>query len=197
LGYLKENERTLRGRERGRFNDEQWYRFGRNQNLGIQTRRKLCVPRLVDHLKTTVDAEGSHCLDNVDVNGLRWRVDQSPMSLLYLAGMINSRLCRWLFPQLSAPFRGGFWSANRQFLGQLPARTIDFSDPEDVARHDRMVELVERMLALHERLAGARIERERTVIGHQISATDRQIDHLVYDLYGLTDEEIKVVEEYS
>jgi type II restriction/modification system DNA methylase subunit YeeA len=33
------------------------------------------------------------------------------------------------------------------------------------------------------------------VIGHQISATDNQIDNLVYELYGLTDEEIKIVEE--
>jgi hypothetical protein len=51
------------------------------------------------------------------------------------------------------------------------------------------------MLALHERLAGARIERERMVIGHQIAATDRQIDRLVYELYGLTDEEVRIVEE--
>ncbi len=50
------------------------------------------------------------------------------------------------------------------------------------------------MLALHERLSEARIERERTVIGHQISATDKQIDRLVYELYGLTDEEIEGVE---
>jgi hypothetical protein len=33
------------------------------------------------------------------------------------------------------------------------------------------------------------------VIGHQISATDKQIDDLVYELYGLTDEEISIVEE--
>ena len=72
--------------------------------------------------------------------------------------------------------------------------TIDFSDPEDVARHDRVVELVGRMLSLHERLAEAKIARERTVIGHQIEATDRQIDRLVYELYGLTDEEIGIVE---
>ena len=48
---------------------------------------------------------------------------------------------------------------------------------------------------LHERLARARIERERTVIGNQISATDKQIDLLVYELYGLTGEEIEIVEE--
>ncbi len=41
----------------------------------------------------------------------------------------------------------------------------------------------------------AKIERERTVIGHPFSATDRQIDTLVYELYGFTDEEIRIVEE--
>jgi hypothetical protein len=51
------------------------------------------------------------------------------------------------------------------------------------------------MLELHEKLAEAKIERERTVIGHQISATDRQIDNLVYELYGLTEDEIQIVEE--
>lgn len=81
-----------------------------------------------------------------------------------------------------------------QYLAGFPVRTIDFSDSGDAARHDRMVELVERMLSLHERLAGARIGRERTVIGHQIEATDRQIDRLVYELYGLSDEEIGIVE---
>ena len=39
------------------------------------------------------------------------------------------------------------------------------------------------------------MEWERTVIGHQNSATDRQIDRLVYDLYGLTEDEIRIVEE--
>ena len=44
-------------------------------------------------------------------------------------------------------------------------------------------------------MAGARVEQERTVIGHQIEATDRQIDRLVYELYGLSEEEIRIVEE--
>ena len=51
-----------------------------------------------------------------------------------------------------------------------------------------MIELVERMLALHKDLAAAKTPTQRTVI-------QRQIDQLVYELYGLTDEEIKVVGE--
>ncbi len=71
-----------------------------------------------------------------------------------------------------------------------------FHSPKNLAMplSVEIVEVVERMLVLHERLAEARIERERTVIGHQISAIDRQIDGLVYELYGLTENKIAIVE---
>ena len=35
----------------------------------------------------------------------------------------------------------------------------------------------------------------KTRLQREIEATDRQIDQLVYELYGLTEEEIKIVEE--
>ncbi len=45
------------------------------------------------------------------------------------------------------------------------------------------------------RLAAAKTPHEQTVLQAQIAAADRHIDRLVYDLYGLTDDEIKIVEE--
>jgi len=57
-----------------------------------------------------------------------------------------------------------------------------------------MVSLVERMLELHKRLHDAGSDSEREVLQRQIDATDRQIDPLVYELYGLTAEEVAVVE---
>ncbi len=58
-----------------------------------------------------------------------------------------------------------------------------------------MVTLVTQILDLHKRLGETTLEHEKTVIQRQIEATDRQIDDLVYELYGLTEEEIKIVEE--
>ena len=58
-----------------------------------------------------------------------------------------------------------------------------------------MVALVEEMLVLHKQLASARMEHEQTSLKRQIDATDRRIDRLVYDLYNLTDEEIRIVEK--
>ena len=120
-----------------------------------------------------------------------------PRRDLYLLGLLNSRLGEFYFVITCAGLEGKEGIYLRffgQYLEGFPVRTIDFSDPEDMARYDRMVELVQRMLELHERLEEARIERERTVIGAQIEATDRQIDRLVYELYGLTEDEIAVVE---
>jgi hypothetical protein len=57
-----------------------------------------------------------------------------------------------------------------------------------------MVLLVERMLALHKQLPEAAKPHEKTTLQRRIEATDGQIDALVYKLYGLTEEEIRIVE---
>jgi hypothetical protein len=71
---------------------------------------------------------------------------------------------------------------------------IDFFDSDDTARHNRMVSLVDQMLSLYKQLQDARTPHEQTALQRQIDATDGQIDALVYELYGLTEEEIKIVE---
>lgn len=57
-----------------------------------------------------------------------------------------------------------------------------------------MVKLVESMLKLHEQLASAKTAHDKTLIQRQIDSTDRQIDALVYELYGLSEAEIRIVE---
>jgi hypothetical protein len=77
-------------------------------------------------------------------------------------------------------------------LKNLPIHPINFSNPSEKAAHDKMVSLVERMLALHKR--SARTPQEKEMIQREIKSTDGAIDSLVYELYGLTEEEIKIVE---
>jgi adenine-specific DNA-methyltransferase len=50
------------------------------------------------------------------------------------------------------------------------------------------------MLDLHKQLPKAKTDFEKTAIERQIQATDQQIDTLVYGLYGLTEDEIGIVE---
>jgi hypothetical protein len=72
-----------------------------------------------------------------------------------------------------------------QFSEQLSIRTIHFDDDAGVARYDKMVALVECMLDLHKKLEATTIPADKTLYRRQIEATVRQIDVLVYELYGV------------
>ena len=115
----------------------------------------------------------------------------------YLLGLLNSRLISFYYNTVFGgnKLAGGYLRIGSPQLRTLPIHTIDSSNTADKTRHDRMVSLVESMLNLHKQLSSARVEHDKTLIQRQISATDRQIDKLVYELYGLTEEEIAIVEE--
>jgi len=120
---------------------------------------------------------------------------QTPFSMKYLCGLLNSRLLSFLYPYLSNKLlTQSFPRLSVGDLRKLPIRSIDFSDSTEKTRHDRLVELVEQMLDLHKQLAEAKEPQTRTVLQRRIETTDRQIDRLVYELYDLTEEEIKIVE---
>jgi len=108
---------------------------------------------------------------------------------------LNSKLLDSFLKTISSRFSGGYYAYNRQYIEQLPIRTIDFKNTRDKSLHDKMVDLVNQMLDFHKCLAKAKAENEKAIIQRQIDATDKQIDQLVYELYGLTKKEIAIVEE--
>jgi len=116
----------------------------------------------------------------------------------YLLGILNSRLFWFAISNISIPFgvRAGEFRYRLiyQYMEKVPIRKLDLNKPGERATHDRMVLLVDSMLAMHKQLASAKGEAQRGAIQRQIEATDREIDRLVYDLYGLTEEEIAIVE---
>jgi hypothetical protein len=116
------------------------------------------------------------------------------LSPAYLLGLMNSTLISFVATRRFTAYKKLFPQFNQSTVEQLPIRTINFTDPADVARHDRMVQLVEAMLALHRHKAAARTQAEQDLYQRQIEVTDRQIDALVYELYGLTADEIAIVE---
>jgi len=123
--------------------------------------------------------------------------EEASLSILFLLGLLNSKALDFYLRQKSSTFRGGWWAYQKEYLKPLPIRSIDRANQQDMRLHASLVALVQRMLGLHERLAarGDLLDEERGQIEREIERTDREIDELVYDLYGLTQEERRLVEE--
>ena len=122
--------------------------------------------------------------------------EQTQFSMKYLCGLLNSRLISFIYPYRSNKIVAkSFPRISVGDLRRIPIRTIDFSDPAKKASHDRIIALVDRMLAIQKQLGEQNTPQFKLIVQRQIEETDRQIDALVYELYDLTEEEIRIVEE--
>jgi hypothetical protein len=113
---------------------------------------------------------------------------------LYLLAVLNSKLGYFYFSTVCAGLEGGETTYLRffgQYIEKFPVHGVHSST--DKAAHDRIVALANTILQLHLRLAVAKTAHDHDLVQRQIDATDQQIDELVYQLYGLTDAEIKIV----
>ena len=205
--FITENTRMARllkgvevGRYRGRAKLSQGRREWFDERSFLQEvhpkpvvhKRRIAIQRItgVDErlrVVATIIEPPAYFADST--NSIAFRA-ASHYRLEYLLGLLNSWLFQWRFKLTSTNNNVG-----TNELECLPFRTIDFGDPTDKRLHDRIVTLVEQMLALYEQLAEAKTDHDKTTLQRQIDATDKQIDQLVYELYDLTEEEIKVVEE--
>ena len=111
----------------------------------------------------------------------------------YLAGILSSPLARFLLARL-CPGEGSGHIPGPECVGKIPVVVPDFDRLADKSRYDRMAALVRHRIALARYLQKAGTDQERRLVRQEIDATDMQIDARVYELYGLTAEEIAVVE---
>jgi hypothetical protein len=113
----------------------------------------------------------------------------------FVLGILNSTLLSYLYVNTSAiATKDDFRQTTLAELRRLPIPFPDFANKADKSRHDKLVLLVDKLLGLMPKLRAATAESEKAVLQNAVTATDQQIDHLVYELYGLTPEEIALVE---
>jgi adenine-specific DNA-methyltransferase len=175
--------------------DERWISYGDwlaepRYKAPFNDPVKIVVRQTADSIIANIDTNQYLSLKNVH----NLRVTDNRLSYPYLLGLLNSKLVSWWYHGLIPETGRVFAEVKVVNLKKLPIRTINFDDPVEKNKHDRLVELVETMLDLHKKLQAARTETDKRRIQTRIEHTDHQIDQLVYKLYALTEEEIKIVE---
>ncbi len=187
---VEEYLRPFRDRLEHRATKQEWYELQQPQCRfsTFMDKPKIIFPDIAKSPRFALDRDGYYGANTTYF---------IPGADCYLLSLLNSRLAFLYFSVTCAGLEGTGETYLRffgQYLEGFPVRTINFDDPVDKARHEKMVKLVDRMLSLHKKLDAAKVPGDRTRIQRQIDATDREIDALVYELYGLTEDEIKIVE---
>ena len=161
----------------------------------------ILVQRIISHIQNpnphiqiiSSIADNISVKEYIIVDTINQLENSSNLNSKFLIAVINSKLISWYVYR----FIFGMAIRTMQFDNPVTSK-IPLPNPQsiDTRTHDRMVALVEQMIELNQKLHNSAnlTDHERTITKRQIDATDEQIDRLVYQLYGLTDEEIAVVE---
>ena len=179
--YLSERRDELNQRKGARH----WYGFTAPRNLNVHDKAQVFVPLLAEKGSFALippDFVGQLC--PMASGGFTVSAASCPYRIEYLLGLLNSRTMFWILLRTSNLFRGGWITCTKQYFGELPIRSIDFAVAAQREQHDAIVSLVERILTAKQASPAT-----------DTSALEREIDQQVYALYGLTPEEIKIVEE--
>jgi hypothetical protein len=153
--YLKKFERALRSRERHAFDDGQWYRFGRNQNLDKQELPKLGVAQTVPGMRVFADENGEFYFNNVRVNGI---LPNGNGDLWFLLGVLNSPVVDYVFKQTAKPKDNAYFEANRQYIAPLPVPRASAAEKRAVGRRAK------------------RLQKLHTALRAEIALLERRLD---------------------
>lgn len=146
---------------------------------------KIIVARMGKTLVATYDPGGLYVKDAMLLLG-----KNSNLSLKYILGIINSKTLGYFYQEFFITI-----DVLKNSLLSLPIYAANYSKRADKVRYDKIIRLVEQMLDLHQKANAAKNQRDLDFYQNQIESIDAEIDILVYDLYGITDKERKIIEK--
>ena len=178
--YLQDHREKLAGRQYFDRSGKEWYELWNQRNMAGLCKNKILVPELAEANRFAL--ADSHLFYGDTVCGITLK-ETVQENILYILGILNSRLIEYFYKQTTVPKANQFYIYKTMFLTDIPIRTINFLIQRDKTKHDLIVKLVDSIL-----------KAKDTDPQADTSELESEIDRLVYGLYGLTEGEIGVVE---
>ncbi|MFO0356744.1 MAG: Eco57I restriction-modification methylase domain-containing protein [Sphingobacteriaceae bacterium] len=151
---------------------------------------KIISRQTSDKLIATIDTKQYFSLDSTHViHPIAGKID-----IRYLLGLYNSRLINFLYQGRVQEGGRVFAQVKTVNIKPLPIKLVDSKSKTQSQKHGEIIGLVDSLLKLNEDLQSAMLPAKIEQIKQRIDHHEERINKLVYELYELTDEEIKIVE---
>ena len=171
---------------------DEWYRYGRSQSLeACEVKEKMIIGVLSQADKYAIDTNGTFVTSGGTAGYCMVRVPEGKhYSIYYIQAILGSIQGEWMASLYGEIFRGGYIARGTKVLKQLPIRTIDFTNVEDVSLHDAIVDRQKRLIDLGDKMAGVKSNpRKLTPLRRQFDMLKAEQQHAINALYGMSEEE--------
>jgi adenine-specific DNA-methyltransferase len=153
----------------------EWHVLFRSRYEGLFTKPKILFRQTGDRVIAAIDKEtGYYCIDSVNVAQVKPKYH---VCLEYFIGLLNSRLMVFYYQETSQEKGRVLAQVKPQRIRSLPIIMGTLQQREQITSLVNQIQTAKQS-SLHV----------------NTSALEQDIEHLVYQLYGLTEEEIRIVE---
>jgi type I restriction-modification system DNA methylase subunit len=190
--HLRTHEKDLKARAAYQRGDCEWWRYTWPLHREYYSRAKILSPYMAKKNRFALDTD-RRFLGLTDTTVLF--DNGQPESMPYLLALLNSRLLTWRFKFMAKLKSGGILEYFWNNISKLPIKRIDLNSRSEKENHDTLANLADKCIKVAESNGIARTESDKKLFSVMAARLDSEIDALVYKLYGLTDEEIAIVEE--
>lgn len=175
--YLKECEEVLRGREKGRLiNDDFWFKYIYPKNLVLFDKEKLVAPDISLGGNFAYDEKGEFYSTTTIYGYIK--KEGIKESYKFWMALLNSTLFWWFLTNTGTTLANGFFRFKPDYINPFPV-------PESITpeAEKAIEELVGKIISLKSANPNA-----------DISEYEKQIDYIMYKLYSLDSNEIRIIE---
>lgn len=155
------------------------------------SKEKIFFRRVADRLIATLDTHMFYGLHTLVVMNLKTNTKEN---IRYFLGLFNSNLLTYYYKTVFASTKTVFSEIGARQVKELPIKRIDPKIKTERLSHDKIVELVDQLLKFNEGKNEMQLPNDIIQVENKIEYCDRKINELVYQLYGLTTEEVGIVE---
>ena len=153
------------------------------------TTPKLLTKFVSNNIEFALDEVG-YCNTNVVYNVFI----KDNANIQYLLAILNSKVVNFWFKNIYVNDDTLFPHIQKNQLASIPIPKLDLTKKTDKEIRNRLVNLVDTIIEANKKISIENNPNTKTILKRQINALDLQIDKLVYELYNLNDNEIKLIE---
>jgi hypothetical protein len=155
------------------------------------SKEKIFFRRVSSSLIATLDERQFYALNTLVAINLKKGIE---INIRFILAIFNSKLYNYYYNKFLKSTKKVFSEIQARQIAQLPFPTINLKNKEDKTIHYEIVRLVNQLLKLNEEIQEQKLETNKIQIKSKIDYCESEINKLVYELYELTPDEIKLVE---
>jgi type I restriction-modification system DNA methylase subunit len=185
---------SLMNRYQINWNNNYWIKFGDwlaepRYSAGYDAKEKIIIRQTGDYLNATLDTKQFIVRDNL----YTITPNSKEINLRYILGLINSKFLNWYYQNIINPEKGeALAQVKRGHIAKLP---IKLAKKNQISIQTEIIKHVDLLLKLNEEIKEEKLQTKTDQLQQRIEHSEDKINRLVYELYDLSETDIKIIEE--